>query len=185
MPEQQPNQSDDAFENQLLELSYKSLAFAGDFYDKLIYQALLADGAIAGLIINQMNTVLNFFEPVDVKHCFYGLLSSAIFGLFALFCSFMRKSLLTIHNTLTNDLEPPDSEYSFDASRYTERFFKPLPWFTCFSLWWIQRRGIKPKQPYEKATYWSLQQMWWIFCQVWAMIGSAFPLLTNFKPLIA
>lgn len=65
MPEQQPNQSDDAFENQLLELSYKSLAFAGDFYDKLIYQALLADGAIAGLIINQMNTVLNFFEPVD------------------------------------------------------------------------------------------------------------------------
>ena len=185
MPEQQRNQSDESFENHLLGLSYKSLAFAGDFYDKLIYQALLANGAIAGLIINQMNTVLTFFEPTDVKHCFYYLLGSAIFGLLALFCSFMRKSLLTIHNTLTNELAPPDSEYSFDATHYTERFFKPLPRFTYLSLLWIRWRGIKPQQPYEKAAYWSLQQMWWIFWQVWAMVAAAFSLLSNFKSLSA
>ena len=74
MSELQKDQASDPYEDHLLKLSFKSLGFTGDFYDKLIYQALLADGAIAGLIINQMDTVLRFIDPIGIKYSFYCLL---------------------------------------------------------------------------------------------------------------
>ena len=183
MSEQQPNQSDDDFENHLLKLSYKSLAFAGDFYDKLIYQALLADGTVAGLIINQMNTILSFIDPVGIKYAFYCFLISAFSGLFALFPLFMRKSMLTIQTTLSNELIPPKPGYSFDALNYAKRYFTSLPWVVYPGLWWIRLRGIKPQQPYEKAAYWSVWQMSFVFVQVWTLAIGVVTLLWHFNSI--
>lgn len=183
MSELQKDQANDPYEDHLLELSYKSLAFTGDFYDKLIYQTLLADGAIAGLIINQMDTVLRFIAPIGIKYAFYCLLGSAILGLLALFPLFMRKSMLTIQTTLSTELNPPEPGYSLDVSRYTKRYFSSLPWIIYPGLWWIQLRGIKPQQPYEKAAYWSIWQMSLVFAQVWTLAAAVVTLLWNFSSM--
>ena len=183
MSELQKDQASDLYEDLLLKLSFKSLGFTGDFYDKLIYQALLADGAIAGLIINQMDTVLRFIDPIGIKYSFYCLLGSAVLGLLALFPLFMRKSMLTIQTTLSNELTPPEPGYLFDASRFAKRYFTSLPWIIRPGLWWIQLRGIKPQQPYEKAAYWSVWQMSLVFVQAWSLAAAVVTLLWNFNSI--
>lgn len=175
------NQCGDSYERHLLELSYKSLALTGDFYDKLIYKGMLADAAIAGLIINQMDTILKFFDPVGIKSCFWFLLISAICGLLALFPSFMRKSMLVLQTTFTNELRPRNPKDLFNQFHWMESFFKPLPWFTCFGKLWLRWRGIEPQAAYDKAAYWSLQQMFLTFFQVWTLVAAVVLLLWFFN----
>lgn len=121
------NEGDKQAENQWLEIAFKSLTFSGESSEKLIYHLWFATGAIAGLMFTQIATLRTFFSLCGIFWSFLALFVSAVLGLVAWYCAFLRKTLCITYSVCEAEKDSLLPMTEFELNHFANKYFSALP----------------------------------------------------------
>lgn len=169
-------------ENQLLGIAFKSLTLSGESFDKLIYQFWIATGAIAGVVIAQVSTLLNYFSVQGIFLSFLFMLISAVLGLISLYCVVVRKALQISYCVCEANKDLLCFKLKIDSEHFLSRYFSALPLVIGkLGHWYLQKNKKPPKLLFEQSAYWAGLQLHFLFWQALLLISSAVPLMISFN----
>lgn len=165
----------------MLEIAFKSLTLSGESSEKFIYQLWCATGAIAGLMFAQVATLRGFFSLCGVFWSFLALFVSALLGLAAWYCAFLRKTICNTYSVCKAEKDFLSYVPPHNQGHFPQRYFSSLPWVARPGLWFLLHRKQTEQSIFALSAYWTVWQLWFVFLQVFTLILFALPLIVTFK----
>lgn len=175
------SEGDNQAENQWLDIAFKSLTFSGESSEKLIYHLWFATGAIAGLMFTQVATLRTFFSLCGIFWSFLALFVSAVLGLVAWYCAFLRKTLCITYSVCEAEKDSLLPMTEFELNHFTNKYFSALPCVARPGLWFLLHRKHTEQRFFEQSAYWTVWQQFLLFLQEMFLILFALPLMCSFK----
>lgn len=161
--------NDHECEDKIISLTLKTIALAGDQFEKISMYCLLASGAIAGTIISNIESILKIINFLDIKYCLMFIFASCVSGCASLYLSTLRKQDLNVSINLKKDLEIPIKEKiekgtpksELDIHYIVDETYKNLPITTKISYLYIKYIKLKraPSRDFQVSASQSCLQM--------------------------